>query len=205
MQKPKVSICIPYHQMPMTAFFLSRLFASIHQQSFTDYEIILTHEGKMAENTNAAMKKAQGELIKILYMDDYFAHPLVLERIVEAFPKNGMWLATGCLHQESSADYYEDPHSPHYPSFPDNIETGNNQIGSPSVITLRNKGKLFFDENLSYLLDCDLYKRYHTKYGAPVLSNDLNIVIGIHAGQVSNVMPKDDKVKEFIYMKKKYA
>ena len=65
----RLSICIPYHDTPKMAFFLSRLLKSVDAQSFTDYEIVLTKEGLMAENTNAAIKKAKGEIVKILYAD----------------------------------------------------------------------------------------------------------------------------------------
>lgn len=205
MSNPKVSICIPFHDTPNTAFFLSRLLDSIDQQSFKDYEIVLTKQGSMPVNTNAAMGLAEGELIKIMYMDDYFAHPDALANMVKYFPKDGTWLATGCLHQRSGDGMYEDPHSPHIPEYTQDIETGNNRIGSPSVIMLRNEGKLLFDESLSFLLDCDLYKRYYSTYGHPRLLNTYDVIIGIHDGQVSNTMPLSEKNGEFKYMKEKYG
>lgn len=205
MSNPKISICIPFHDTSNTAFFLSRLLNSIAQQTFTDYEIVLTKEGSMPVNTNVSMRQAKGEFIKILYMDDYLAHTKALETIVKNFPKDAMWLATGCLHQRSSGSDYEDPHSPHFPVYTHDIEKGNNKIGSPSVITLRNRDVLFFDENLSYMLDCDLYKRYYEKYGHPRLLEDLGVVIGIHEGQVSQTMSDKEKLQEVNYMESKYG
>lgn len=201
---PRFSIVVPFHQTPQTAFFLSRLLNSIAEQSFTNYEIILTSDGKMAENTNSAMRQAKGELIKILYMDDYFAHTDALKVIDEAFTKETQWLATGCLHQRTEHENYEDPHSPHLPEFTDDIHTGNNRIGSPSVVTLRNKGHIEFDESLSFLLDCDLYKRYYA-VGPPVLLQDLNVVIGIGDHQTSHTMPSKEKLEEFNYLQQKYG
>lgn len=201
----KVSICIPYHQTPRTAFFLGRLLRSIEEQTFTDYEIILTAEGKMAENTNAAMRKAKGELIKILYMDDYFAHPTALRHIVQNFKKDTQWLVSGCLHQHVDGYHYEDPHSPHTPQWTEDLVKGNNRLGSPSVVTLRNEGHLEFDETLSYLLDCDLYQRYYDTYGPPTLIDDLDIVIGIGSHQMSHTMPQEEKLQEFDYMEHKYG
>lgn len=199
---PKLSIVVPIHEtMKNGDFFLWRLTQSIMKQSFRDYEIVIVQQGKMAENTNAGIQKARGELIKILYLDDYLAHRHALRYIVDNFGEDDQWLATGCVHQKD----LEQPHSPHYPEYTDDIWTGNNRIGSPSVLTMRNKGHMLFDDNLSFLLDCDLYKRYYLKYGAPRLVNDLGVVIGIGDHQTSYMMPSEDKLSEFEYMKQKYA
>jgi hypothetical protein len=197
----KVSICIPYHDTPKTAFFLSRLLKSINDQTFTNYEIILTKEGKMAENTNAAMRKAKGELVKIMYMDDYFTSQKSLQWIVDGFSEDDMWQAVGCFHDNGDGTLY----GGHTPEYTLDIITGNNKIGSPSVITLRREGMLFFDESLSFLLDCDLYQRYYEKHGPPKILTSSDIVIGIHPNQVSQTMPSEEKLQEFNYLKEKYG
>lgn len=202
--KPKISIVVPFHWMTDWHFFLTRCLASIEMQTFTDYEVVLTKRGLMAENTNKAIASASGELIKILYMDDYFSSPDSLQKIVDSFTPTTEWLATGCLHQATSKENYEDPHSPHEPEYTDDIHTGNNRIGSPSVITIRNKGHLLFDEKMSFLLDADLYKRYYQKYGPPAILDDLNVVIGLHEGQTSNIMSQAEKQTEFKYMLNKH-
>ena len=67
-----ISICIPYYpQMKNADFFMKRCLDSIEKQTYKDYEIVITDQGKMAENTNTAIKQAKGEIIKILFMDDY--------------------------------------------------------------------------------------------------------------------------------------
>lgn len=203
---PKFSIVIPIHAaMKNGDYFLWRLMQSIMVQTFKDYEIVIVQEGSMPVNTNKGMEKATGELIKILYLDDYFAHPDALKVIAEGMKPKDMWFATGCLHQKTEGDLYEDPHSPHYPKYTEDVHLGNNLIGSPSVITLRNEGHLLFDERLSFLLDCDLYKRYHDQYGAPRLSKDLNVVIGIGDHQTSVTMPDQEKLAELVYVNNKYA
>lgn len=197
---------MPIHEkMQNGEFFLWRLTQSLMQQTFKDYELVVVQEGKMAANSNAGIQKATGELIKILYLDDYFFHKNALQVISDNFAPTDQWLATGCLHQSTERDFYEDPHSPHYPKYTKDIHTGNNRIGSPSVITIRNQGVMLFDENLSFLLDCDLYRRYHDTYGAPKLVNDLNVVIGIGAHQTSSQISQAELTKEFNYMAQKYA
>lgn len=199
---PKISIVVPIHEtMKNGDFFLWRLTQSVMKQSFRDYELVIVQEGKMAENTNAGIKKAKGELIKILYLDDYFAHRDSLKYIVDAFGDEDQWLVTGCLHQRDS----ETSHSPHYPEYVGDIHTGNNQIGSPSVLTVRNEGHILFDENMSYFLDCDLYRRYYDMYGLPIILDDLNVVIGIGDHQTSSLMKEEEKLAEFNYIMNKYV
>lgn len=186
-------------------YFLWRSIQSIMHQTFKDYEIVIVQEGKMARNTNAGMAKAKGEILKILYLDDYLAHDNALKEISDNFTEKDHWLATGCLHQRTETrDFYEDPHSPHAAEYTHDIHKGNNRLGSPSVVALRNEGHLLFDENLSYFLDCDLYKRYYQKYGKPKILSDLNVVIGIGEHQVSSTMKEEEKLQEFTYMMGKY-
>jgi glycosyltransferase involved in cell wall biosynthesis len=197
--RPKLSIIIPIHDMPNGDKFLWRTINRIMEQSFKDYEIIITKEGKMAENTNAGIRRARGEIVKILYLDDYLAHEHSLQKIVDAFEPDTKWLVTGCLH-----DYGDTLGNPHMPEYTDEIYTGDNRIGSPSVLAFRREGCFYFDERLSYLLDCDLYKRYHDAYGDPKILEEYNVVIGLHEGQTSNTMPDGEKREEGIYMLNKY-
>lgn len=176
-------------------FFLERLLKSLEEQTFRDFEVVITKEGKMAENTNAAIRQSKGELIKILYMDDYLAHPEALQRISDAF--DGEWLVTACAHDPGT-------HT-HYPVYNENIYRGVNTIGSPSVLTLKNDSPLFFDETLTWLLDCDLYKRLYEKHGPPTILNDVNVMIGIHEGQTTHILSEDIKEAEHNYMEQKYA
>lgn len=181
--------------------FKERLIKSVESQTFTDYELIFTYEGKMAENTNAAMRQAKGDIIKILYLDDYFANEFALQNIVNAFDGNPecAWLATGCFHDDGVSRYLN-AHVPHYN---EDILSGKNTIGSPSVMSLRDGLEMYFDEKLSWLLDCDLYYRLNEKYGAPILIPDLDIAIGIGDHQTSVLMPESEKIEEFNYIKKK--
>ena len=193
--KPKISIVIPIYNMPRAKFFLDRCIDSIHNQTFDNYEIVITKEGKMAENTNAGIKKSKGELIKILFMDDYLTHKNALQVIVDSF--HGQWLVTGCKHDPGD--------SPHWPRWDDKMVEGVNTIGSPSVMTIKNEEPLLFDENLGWLLDCDYYQRMYDKYGEPVFLNDINVTIGIGEHQATNLMGDKVKTKEQQYLYEKYS
>lgn len=193
---PKVSIIIPYYAgMSDAKLHLSKCLASVVSQSFTDYEILVTNSGKMAENTNDGIMRAKGEIIKILYMDDRFAHPNALQEIVDAFEKEDKaWLVTGCDHDPGT-------HT-HLPTWNNKLLEGVNTIGSPSVLALRVKE--LFDENLSWLLDCDLYHRLNEKYGQSIYLNDINVTIGQGLHQTTHIMPEEEKLKEHEYLNGKY-
>jgi len=196
----KISICIPVHDMANRAFFLKRAINSLNHQTFKPYEVIITEKGKMAENTNAAIKKATGEVIKILYMDDYLYEPEALQRIADNF--QGGWMATGCLHDDGQRIY-----SPHLPAWTDvdELRMGVNTIGSPSVVAFENEDPLLFDENLSWLLDCDLYARLYERYGKPRLLNNLDVAIGIGSHQMTHILTMEEKSREAGYLTQKYA
>ena len=129
-------------------------------------------------------------------MDDDFAHPHALANIIDNF--DGHWMVTGCLHDDGKVG------NPHFPTYSEDIHTGHNTIGSPSVLVFKREGCLYFDEHLSWLLDCDLYSRYNEAYGPPKVLNDLNVVIGIGDHQTSNTMSEKEKVEEHAYIIKKY-
>ena len=184
-------MAIPYYSgMKNAQFFLDRCLESIRSQTFQDYEIVVTDKGGMAQNTNNAIKGCSGELIKILYMDDMFADNNALKRIVDAF--KGHWLVTGT------------DNNPH-PYWTDDIHLGNNKLGSPSALTIKNENPLLFDENLGWLLDADYYRRMYDKYGEPTILDGVNIIIGIGEHQATNTMGGEIKLREHEYVKKKYA
>lgn len=193
--RPKLSIVIPIHEMKGGAEFLWRNINSLMEQTFKDFEIIITREGKMAENTNAGIKRARGKIIKILYLDDYLAHKNVLQDIVDAFDIfEGQWLIQATDNNE-------------HPRYTENIETGNNKLGSPSALAFINRFEtnLLFDEKMSWLLDCDFYKRYYEKHGLPIiLDKEPGVILGVGDHQVTHLLTIEEKQLEHDYMIKKY-
>lgn len=187
---PTISVVIPIHDMKNGDKFLWRLINSLMEQTFKDFELVITKEGKMAENTNAGIKQARGELIKILYLDDYLAHPDALQEIVDNF--QGRWLITGSDDNPN-------------PMWTDDIETGNNKLGSPSALTILNNYPISFDVSMSWLLDCDYYRRMYDKYGEPVILNGVHVNLGKGEHQMTHILTDSEKKGERQYMKKKYG
>jgi glycosyltransferase involved in cell wall biosynthesis len=211
---PKVTIAIPTHDMENARFFLTRCLDSILKQTHEDFDIVITDNSPTDKlkrvvqqygmkihyslnprrgatiNTNEAIRQSKGELVKILHMDDYFAHKNALKDIVEVF--DGSWLITGT---QGNA----------YPYWTDDIMIGNNKLGSPSALTIKNENPLMFDEDLKWLFDCEYYKRLHDKFGEPTILDGVNVVIGVHDGQMTNLLTKEEKQQEEDLMKERYG
>lgn len=201
MKTPLVSIAIPYHQSARTSFFLARLLASIHDQTFKDYEICLTAEGPFARNHNAAIQKSRGKIIKLMQMDDYFSYADSLEKIVVSFEEGEAdWQITACLH-----DINGQVGAPHQPYWTDDIFTGNNRLGSVSTLAMRRDAALLFEEPLTWLVDCDLYYRLFLKYGPPQLLTSENVVIDTRTDRLTSTLSEELKAKEVEYLIRKYA
>ena len=177
--------------MPAGDPLLKRAIDSIVSQSYKEYEIIMTKEGRASENTNAGIKKAQGDIIKILHMDDFFAHEHALQNIADNF--NGGWLVTGCTHTHG-----EDRFNNHLAEWNDDIRHVNT-IGAPSVLAFENKDPLLFNENMVWMFDCEYYERLFKRYGLPTILDSIDIVIGIHPHQATNLIPDAIKAKENVY------
>lgn len=222
MKNPYLTVAVPTHDMPDKVYFLKRLLDSLWNQSYQDFEIVVTDNSEdyaleqvcdfyrtgiryfrnpikgMAQNTNEAIRRSRGKLIKILYMDDYMAHDEAIQNIVDKF--KGRWMVSGCKHTMDGKNIYNS----HWPAYNENIRLGNNTIGSPSVLTILNKEPLFFDEEMTWLLDCDYYHRLYEKYGEPTILEDVNVIIGLGEHQMTYTMGDDRKAREYEYIQKKY-
>lgn len=210
--------------MKDAAWLLTRCLDSILEQTYPNIEVVVTDNSEdnnlfnvlekygfakkyrvnsrkgMAQNTNEAIKLATGDIIKVLYMDDLFAHKDAVKEIVEAFTaSNKYWLVTACEHTHG-----KDRFNKHKPVYTENILTANT-IGSPSVLAFRNKNPLLFDEKMTWLLDADLYHRLYKIHGDPIILNKTNVIIGIHSGQVTNLLSNKEKQYEEEYIKEKHA
>lgn len=221
----KLTVAIPTHKMEGGPEFLRHSLKKLRQQRFKDFETVVSDNSDddeienvckefpelnilyqkygvkgMAQNTNNAIRLAHSEIVKILYLDDFLLTEDALTEIVEAFTPEVKWLVTGCAHTIDGENYER----PHYPSYNRDIHLGNNTIGSPSVLTIRKNGCLFFDEKLTWLLDCDLYRRYFDTYGYPKLVNSLGVIIRQGQHQVTHLLSDERKKEEEVYMSKKF-
>lgn len=187
-----VSIVIPYYdKMKGAKFFLNQLLSSIYSQSYTNYEIVITEEGNASHNTNVAIRKAKGDLIKVMFMDDYFTHEHSLRDCVHALGGQ-KWLIAGSNNNQT-------------PILTGDIHLGNNKLGSPSALLMQNGLSMYFDEKLKWLLDCDFYKQMWVKHGEPVILNGNIVTIGEGDHQATNLLSNKEKDHEVMLMRERYV
>lgn len=231
MKLPTVSICIPTFELggrgvPM----LTKLFESVEMQTYKGYEVVVSdhtvgieiwdlcrdwkkrlpiayiqnhkNRGSCEANLNNAIAHAQGKLIKPLLQDDFFLVPDAFEKLVGAIKTDMDWVAGGCLHcREDDVDNLFRPHSPQWTS-DRSLALGYNRIGSPSVVLYpKNVKNLYFDENLLYFMDCELYYRLGLEIGPPVCISDHLHVIRFRYDSISDSEITDDaKGEEYNYI-----
>jgi glycosyltransferase involved in cell wall biosynthesis len=228
----KVSICIPCYEMHgKGGEFLSFNLSKILMQTHKDYEVIVSdhsisdlvkdvcdqylslgmdikylrnelNRGNSSSNINNAISHSSGEIIKILFQDDFFFHPRSIEHIVKIFKVNNpRWIVTACCHSLDGQNFERD----YYPKYTEDIMEGNNLISSPSVLSfLKSDNPILFDEKLVWLMDCDIYKRLYLKHGDPFYLNVINVVNRTWEGQFNNHIPWERKKWEIQYGKEKY-
>ncbi|OGO93131.1 MAG: hypothetical protein A3F10_05590 [Coxiella sp. RIFCSPHIGHO2_12_FULL_42_15] len=198
MENPKISIVIPTAECEGKKF-LPRCLNSIKSQNYTNYEIILVEEGKVAHNMNCGIKKATGDIIKILCHDDYLNGSFSLEEIVVAW--KGGWLVSACVHDQGDGNLI----LTHYPGWNDHIHRGFNTIGGLSVLAFENKDPLLFTEGLDWVVDVDFYKRAFQRYGLPRFLVTPNVVIGYGSHQATFKLTQEQRTKEMDLMLQTYG
>jgi len=205
------SVCIPTYEMNGNGSkYLQQLFDTLIVQKGVDFQVVVSDQsnddfienlckevwyenlnikfvkfdGKRhpCSNLNNAIKSADSQNIKIMFADDFFAHDRALINCIEPIMNGEKWLASACAHT------YDGGRSicrPMLPRYHDDIHKGVNTISSPSVISFKNENKVWFDENLTYLLDVDWYKLMANHYGKPFIVETINVVNRIHQDSVS--------------------
>jgi len=170
---------------------------------YLNIKYVRYHEnyGSNSCNTNNAMKHCTGDLIKILYMDDFIL-PECIDTIVKAFQKQSQakWLVNSYWHTYDRKTFFR----LQVPKWNDRMIFGNNTIGCPSNLTIRKEVTERFDKKLIWLMDCEYYIRLREKYGDPIYCHiPLNVQL-LHDGQLTNKGAGNLQESESIYLKEKY-
>ncbi len=221
-----ISICIPAYEMGGEgARFLSRSLETICLQSFTDYETVVSdhssddkieevcagfpkvryvrysrNRGKSSANLNNAIDHASGDLIKVVFQDDFLAGPGALGRIAERIG-NKAWLVHSYWHTDISGGPRFSPYQPYIPDKPWEI-LRNNTIGAPTAIVFK-RCEMRFDQKLRWMMDCEFYYRLLRAFGRPSVVSEPLAVQTLWPGQLTNKLSAGVKTWESLSVQRK--
>jgi len=229
----KISIAIPTWEFNgRGSEYLNDLLRTIQIQSYKDFEVCISDhsvdnevlkelkqfEGKFKivydknendrgngpANTNKAIQMCSGDIIKVMFQDDFFYDTESLEKIHSEFEQSdSMWLVNGCNHtKDDGYNFYWEM----FPKWNDKIIEGVNSISSPSVLSMRREcfDKVRFDEKLVMMMDCDYYYNLKSNFGEPIYLDDVLITNRVHQNQISSTYDKNIQ-DEIDYCLDKYA
>lgn len=230
--KPFFSVAIPTWEINGKGVeYLEHSFNILAQQSFTDYEVVISDHsedndienlcnswssmmdikyirnsygrGKIAPNLNNAIRHCNGVFIKMLFQDDFLYDIDSLQIIFDSIAENQDkdWFITSCVHTDDCIMMY-DRMTPYYH---DRIYAGINTISCPTVLTVRNDDELpLFDESLNWLVDVEYYKRLYDAYGNPVVVDIICAVNRNSEVRATNIITEKQKQEEIQRVIRKY-
>jgi glycosyltransferase involved in cell wall biosynthesis len=226
---PKISVCIPtYESNGKGVKFLSKNLDSILNQTYNNIEIIISDHsqnddieifvkslnldnilylrnrdniGFPSYNTNNAIKNSKGDYIKLMNLDDYIEGNDTIQMMVDLLSKGSKWVLCGCKHLNYDSDSWSNPIIPRIEGDGKHLLNGVNYIGCPSVALIPKNE--YFDTEVIYMIDCELWYRMYIKYGYPGILEDYRIVIGIGNHTLTNQLL--DKQYEWIEKDKNYC
>lgn len=136
--------------------------------------------GQISANTNCALRNADGEILKVMFQDDFILTRTLVDELDKAFVDGVDWAVTGFAH---TIDNGQTHYNPKLPQYNDRLLEGVNTLSSPSILAFRNGIDEYFDEKLTMLMDCDMYYRLYKYHGDPVVLKDYHISNREHRNQ----------------------
>lgn len=211
--QPLISICIPAYKR---IDYIRRLLDSIDRQSFRDFEVIITDDSPdtalqtlcetcssnypltyyrnrsplgTPENWNEAIRRSNGQWIKMMHDDDWFSDEHSLEYFARAVADNpeAGFIFSAYRNVQIEGGGAEDifVRSARYRSLLKKrvILFSGNIIGPPSVV-LHRRSPLLYDNKIKWLVDVDFYIRF-LETNRPVYINRILINVGMGDQQVT--------------------
>lgn len=160
--------------------------------------------GIISPNINNAMSMCKGEWIKVLFQDDFLYDDKSLETqysFIKSFNDKMIWFMTKFYHSNDGISFYR----LYNPIWHNRIWTGENTLGCPSGMTIKNTDLIYFDNELNWLMDCDYYQKMFLKYGTPKILDEITVVNRTWGNRLTDTTPQSLKDKEFKMLKERYG
>jgi glycosyltransferase involved in cell wall biosynthesis len=212
---PLISICIPAYK---NTDFLKRLLDSITIQRFTDFEVVVTDDSPddavrrmcdefasrmplnyfrnvkqlgTPENWNESVRRADGEWIKIMHDDDWFADESSLAAFAEAAQTHPdapfIFSAYRDVFLDEGRERLMFAPRRRYKAFLRDpaVLFSRNIIGPPSVVLYKRSLPVAFDPAVKWVVDIDFYIRVMAAGGNPVYLKKALVNVGLGSQQVT--------------------
>jgi hypothetical protein len=231
-KKPFFSIAIPtYGYNGKGVEFIDHSLEILSKQTFKDFEVVISDHsiddtikticnkwndklvikyfrnkngrGVISPNINNAMVNCTGKWIKILFQDDYLFGEESLAKHYSFIENNEdvIWFAVN-THVTSDGKTIDWSFRP---KWVDNIWTGNNQLGCPTNITIKNENLLYFDEDLNWLMDVDYYMKMYRNFGPVKILDEFLLVNRVSPERLTNNLSESEKLSDLEKLTKRYA
>ena len=226
----KISICCPVYTMKDNTAekFLVEYFSHLIYQSFRDFDIVISDQSEgnnlkticdtfshvldikyfkntdgkknAANNVNNAVRHATGEIIKLIYMDDFLVDQNALRKIAYAFDNNpeGKWFISGFTHCNEDRTEYFDTRKPWYGN---KYVNGDNTTGNPSNYAVRRDCAIEMDDNLLWIVDGEYFYRSYYYHGDPIMIDDVLVCFREHGSSAF----RDPKFQELDAKERQYC
>lgn len=202
---PKISVCIPsYEANGRGVEFIDKNIQSILSQTYKNMEIVVSDHSKddaienyikglgldnimylrntkdigwPAHNTNNAIKNSTGDYIKLMNLDDFMVGEDSIQLMVDLLDEGSKWVISGCIHYDYGNGNWTNQIIPRIEDDGKHLIKGINFVGCPSVGLIPRDE--YFDTEVLYMIDCELWYRMFIKYGYPGVLKDYRIAVGI--------------------------
>lgn len=230
----KVSVAIPsFEYNGKGVGYLSHIFRTIKFQTIDEVEVVITDQsiddniqkfcednifdlnivykrdivnrGDVAVNTNLAMELASGEIVKLMYMDDFFFTNTSLEQIYNSLKNSDkMWLVCGTNHTRDDGKTFDTNLIPRWND--DMLRTGYNTMSGVSVIAYKNNNmNVRWDSKTCMMLDIDFYYSMRKMYGDCEYLQSICVSQRVNSDALSSILTDEEIEKELIYCRKKHG
>jgi glycosyltransferase involved in cell wall biosynthesis len=208
--------------------FLVEYFSHLMYQSFKDFDIIISDQSEgdnlkqicdifslvldikyfkntsgkknAANNVNNAVRYATGDIVKLLYMDDFFIDPFALHKINQSFDDNpdGKWFISGFTHSNEDRTKIFDTRKP---SYDNKYVNGDNTTGNPSNYAVRRYCAIEMDDDLLWIVDGEYFYRSYYYHGDPIMIDDVLVCFREHGSSAF----RDPKFQELDAKERQYC
>jgi glycosyltransferase involved in cell wall biosynthesis len=226
---PYFSICIPTYN---SVFFLEKVLNSIRNQTFKEFEIIISDDSKSSTvedyvnkrirdfehlhffkgpkngcstaNWNNALNISKGRYRILMHHDDYFNSNIDLESLHKVIEENNLpeILFLSFQNERKAQKLYYGKYI-----LGDLLDSPRdllfvNYFSSPSCLVMSDSVSERYDANLKWLVDVEFYYRLVKKYSNLVLVDSIFVIIGGGQDRITHHVTTKLILDEYYYLLK---